>query len=63
VDFSQMIGLVDLLRAHHIYYELEVNPDEVHELLVHSKWVKTFGDMGVFLNRFVRDKETPPDQN
>ncbi len=63
VDFSQMIGLVDLLRAHHIYYELEVNPDEVHELLVHSKWVKTFGDMGVFLNRFVRDKAVPPGGN
>lgn len=60
VSFSQMIGLVDLLRAHKIYYELTVWPDEVHEPLVHAKWVKIFGDMGVFLNRFVRDKETPP---
>jgi dipeptidyl-peptidase 4 len=63
VDFSQMIGLVDLLRAHHVYYELEVNPDEVHELLVHAKWVKVFGDMGDFLNRFVRDKASPPDSH
>ncbi len=63
VDFSQMIGLVQLLRAHHVYYELEVNPDEVHELLVHAQWVKTFGDMGAFLNRFVRDKAPVPAGN
>ena len=26
VDFSQMVGLVELLRAHGVYYELTVNP-------------------------------------
>jgi dipeptidyl-peptidase-4 len=60
VDFSQMIGLVDLLRAHHVYYELTVMPDETHELLIHSKWLKVFAGIGGFFHRFVWDKETPP---
>ncbi|HEY5220313.1 MAG TPA: prolyl oligopeptidase family serine peptidase, partial [Gemmatimonadaceae bacterium] len=60
VDFSQMIGLVQLLRANHVYYELTVNPDEVHELLTHSKWVNVFGDMGDFFHRFVWEKQVPP---
>ena len=33
VDFGQTIGLVNLLRAHNIYYELTVVPDDVHESL------------------------------
>ncbi len=53
VDFSQTIGLVDLLRAHNVYYELTVIPDDVHESLIHSRWVDVFGRMGDFLKRFV----------
>jgi dipeptidyl-peptidase-4 len=60
VDFSQTIGLVQLLRARGIYYELTVWPDETHEMLIHGKWIKTFGDMGDFFRRFVWDKENPP---
>ena len=36
VDFSQMVGLVQLLRAHGVYYELTVIPDDVHESLIHA---------------------------
>ena len=39
VDFSQMIGLVQLLRAHNVYYELTVIPDDQHESMIHSNWV------------------------
>jgi dipeptidyl aminopeptidase/acylaminoacyl peptidase len=39
VDFGQTIGLVNLLRAHNIYYELTVVPDDVHESLHHSRWM------------------------
>ncbi len=60
VAFSQTIGLVQLLRAHDIYYELTVYPDEPHEMLIHEKWVKTFNDMGDFFRRFVWNKEDPP---
>ena len=60
VDFSQMVGLVQLLRARDIYYELEVIPDDVHESLIHSRWVGTFGRMGEFLKRFVWNGERAP---
>jgi dipeptidyl-peptidase 4 len=53
VAFAQTVGLVQLLRAHNIYYELEVVPDDVHESLIHSNWIGTFGRMGDFLKRFV----------
>jgi dipeptidyl aminopeptidase/acylaminoacyl peptidase len=59
VDFSQMIGLVDLLRAHGVYYELTVIPDDQHESMIHSNWVTTFNKMGDFLHRFVWEKQTP----
>lgn len=57
VDFSQTIGLVQLLRARNIYYELTVIPDNVHESLIHKDWIDTFGKMGVFLRKFVWDKQ------
>ena len=56
VDFAQTVGLVQLLRARNIYYELEVVPDDVHESLIHENWIGTFGRMGDFLKRFVWDK-------
>jgi dipeptidyl aminopeptidase/acylaminoacyl peptidase len=60
VDFSQTVGLVQLLRAHGIYYELTVNPDDVHESLIHSRWMDTWNHSADFLKRFVWDKQTPP---
>jgi len=60
VDFSQMIGLVQLLRAHNVYYELTVIPDDQHESMIHANWVTTFEKMSDFLRRFVWDKQTPP---
>ena len=39
VEFSQTIGLVDLLRARNVYYELIVNPDDTHETLLHRRWL------------------------
>jgi dipeptidyl aminopeptidase/acylaminoacyl peptidase len=60
VNFSQMIGMVDLLRAHGVYYELTVEPDDVHESLVHSRWVDIFNRSSDFLHRFVWEKQAPP---
>jgi len=57
VDFAQTVGLVQLLRARGIYYELEVIPDDLHESMLHRNWVGTFGRMGDFLHRFVWNKE------
>jgi len=58
VDFAQTVGLVQLLRARGIYYELEVVPDDLHESMLHRNWVGTFGRMGDFLHRFVWNKES-----
>ena len=60
VDFSQMVGLVDLLRAYGVYYDLTVTPDDVHESLLHSRWMDIFGRSSDFLHRFVWDKQPAP---
>lgn len=56
VAFSQMVGLVQLLRAQGVHYELTVIPDDVHESLIHARWIDTFERMGDFLHRYVWDK-------
>jgi dipeptidyl-peptidase 4 len=53
VNFSQMVGLVQLLRARNIYFELVVYPDDVHETLLHKRWLYTFSRMETFLNKFL----------
>ncbi|HLJ46706.1 MAG TPA: prolyl oligopeptidase family serine peptidase [Bryobacteraceae bacterium] len=55
VAFQQMTGLVQLLRARDVYYELIVFPDDVHESLLHSRWMYTLGRMETFLHRFLGD--------
>jgi dipeptidyl aminopeptidase/acylaminoacyl peptidase len=42
VAFSQTVGLVQLLRANQVPFELIVFPDEVHDFLVHERWIRTF---------------------
>ena len=56
VDFAQTVGLVQLLRAHNVYYELTVIPDDTHESLLHARWVDTFNRMGDFFHRFVWER-------
>lgn len=60
VAFSQTIGLVDLLRAHNVYHELIVVPDDTHETLIHQRWLYLFGRMQDFITRFVWNREAPP---
>jgi dipeptidyl aminopeptidase/acylaminoacyl peptidase len=54
VNFAQTVGLVQLLRAHGVYHELIVFPDDTHETLLHKRWLYTFGRMDDFLRRFLR---------
>ncbi|HET9529983.1 MAG TPA: alpha/beta fold hydrolase, partial [Blastocatellia bacterium] len=54
VAFSQTTGLVQLLRAHGVHHELIVFPDEVHDFLVHKKWLITFNAMDDFFARFLK---------
>lgn len=60
VEFSQTIGLVDLLRARGVYYDLTVIPDDVHESLLHSRWMDIFSRSSDFLHRFVWERQSPP---
>ncbi|HWC98651.1 MAG TPA: prolyl oligopeptidase family serine peptidase [Candidatus Sulfopaludibacter sp.] len=55
VAFQQMTGLVQLLRQRDVYYELVVFPDDVHESLLHSRWIYTLGRMETFLHKFLGD--------
>ncbi len=54
VEFSQTTGLVQLLRARDIHHELIIFPDEVHDYLVHGKWLRVFNASDDFFNRFLR---------
>jgi dipeptidyl-peptidase 4 len=54
VEFSQLTGLVQLLRARNIYHELIVYPDEVHDFLVFRKWLRTFNAADDFFGRFLK---------
>jgi dipeptidyl-peptidase 4 len=53
VEFSQTTGLVQLLRAHKVYHELIVFPDDVHDSLLYSRWIYTFDRMAAFIKRFI----------
>ena len=53
VPFSQTVGLVQLLRQRDVYYELIVFPDDVHESLLHSRWLYTLSRMDTFLHKFL----------
>ncbi len=56
VDFSQTVGLVQLLRARKVHYELIVFPDEVHDFLMFKRWLITFNAADDFFNRFLLKK-------
>jgi len=51
VNFAQSVGLVELLRAHNVPYELMVLPDDVHETLLYKRWISIFDRMEDFLRR------------
>jgi dipeptidyl aminopeptidase/acylaminoacyl peptidase len=57
VAFQQTTGLVQLLRARNVYHELLVFPDDLHESLLHSRWLYTLDRMEKFLHKFLM--ETP----
>ena len=53
VAFSQTSGLVQLLRARNVSHEVIVFPDDVHESLMHPRWLYTFDRMDAFLRRYL----------
>jgi dipeptidyl aminopeptidase/acylaminoacyl peptidase len=57
VNFAQTVGLVDLLRAHSVPYELFVMPDDTHETLLYKRWLPIWDRMEVFLKKFLAKEE------
>ncbi len=53
VAFTQTTGLVQMLRARNIDYELIVFPDDVHDSLVHSRWIYIYDRMEAFLQKHI----------
>jgi dipeptidyl aminopeptidase/acylaminoacyl peptidase len=51
VDFSQTVGLVQLLRAHEVPYELMVYPDDVHSFLLFYRWMESLQATDDFFKR------------
>jgi dipeptidyl-peptidase 4 len=51
VAFQQTTGLVQLLRARDVPFELIVFPDDVHDSLLYSRWIYTFKRMDEFLKK------------
>ena len=56
VAFAQTVGLVQLLRQRDVYYELVVFPDDVHDSLLHSRWLYLVDRMDTFLQKFLVEK-------
>jgi dipeptidyl aminopeptidase/acylaminoacyl peptidase len=53
VLFAQTVGLVQLLRQRNVYYELIVQPDDVHDSLRFDRWIEWIGKMDTFLGKFL----------
>ena len=57
VAFGQTVGLVQLLRAKGVYYELIVFPDDVHDSLLYDRWLLSFNAADNFFKRMLLEKE------
>lgn len=53
VAFAQTTGLVQLLRAHGVDFELIVFPDDVHDSLIYRRWIYTFERASEFIGRHI----------
>jgi hypothetical protein len=51
-------GAVELLRAHDVYHELIVFPDDTHEPLLHSRYLYAFSRLEEFIGRFLKRDAT-----
>ena len=58
VNFAQSVGLVQLLRAHNVPYELFVMSDDTHETLLDRRWLAIWDRMEAFLDRYLKKEDT-----
>jgi dipeptidyl aminopeptidase/acylaminoacyl peptidase len=57
VPFSQMVDLVQRLRAQHVPFEQIVLPDEIHGFLMWKSWIRTYGATAEFFDRTLKRGE------
>jgi dipeptidyl aminopeptidase/acylaminoacyl peptidase len=62
VNFAQTVGLVDLLRAHKVPYELFVMPDDTHETLLYHRWMAIWDRMETFLRTHLAKEDVGQQQ-
>jgi dipeptidyl aminopeptidase/acylaminoacyl peptidase len=62
VNFAQTVGLVQLLRAHNVPYELFVMPDDTHETLLYKRWLPIWDRMETFLNKNLKKDDVSTTQ-
>jgi dipeptidyl aminopeptidase/acylaminoacyl peptidase len=62
VNFAQTVGLVSLLRAHNVPFELMVLPDDTHETLLYKRWLPLWERMEVFLNKHLKKEDVSSTQ-
>ena len=55
VQFSQLTGLVQLLRAHGVHHEVIVFTDDTHEPLLHKRYLYVFNRLEEFLGRYLKN--------
>ena len=54
VEFSQTINLVRLLRKNGVYFEELIFPDEIHDLLLHKDWVRSYHAGADFFDKHLK---------
>ncbi len=58
VQFSQTTGLVQLLRAHNVPFELIVHTDDTHEPLLHKRYLYEFNRLAEFVGRYLKNGDS-----
>jgi len=56
VQFSQTVQLAGALRARHVDIEQLIFPDEIHDFLLHSDWLRVYAAAADFLERTLRNR-------
>jgi len=51
------VDLAEALRREGVPFEQLVFPDEVHDILIHARWVETYAAAADFFDRMLRDEK------
>jgi dipeptidyl aminopeptidase/acylaminoacyl peptidase len=54
VEFSQTVNLVRLLRKNNVYFEELIFPDEIHDLLLHRDWLRSYHAASDFFDKHLK---------